>query len=356
MPPPPVTPTGPGWAYDNHMWRYYDGEQWTRHTSHTDPAKEPSFEHGRSLQPASGTVAPKEYPAGWYSDPWAPDSPVQSRYWDGQKWTSHVNTQHVTGQTSEAATIGEQLHAVGATEQLVARRFPLAVLAFLIFILIVALGLLLLPRLRGTETAVTAATPAPTVAAAAPAETSVLPPPTAQPGIAAAPTVDAGPSEAPSTEGACVETNYEGVVVRAEADGFELGYGEIENTITARLGADCEMGFSIYWVAETFPGGAGEKPLCYAVLGGGSGTVEAGVFSGGHTANVGNFTPAPGQAEQTCRALVDAGNIGQYLGQRGWDNIGGLANDQIFELYFTTDPDKGSPVMALEIGFSPIRS
>lgn len=67
--------------------------------------------------------------------------------------------------------------------------------------------------------------------------------------------------------------------------------------------------------------------------------------------NAGSFAPLPGRAAQTCKALVEEGNVGQHLGQRGGDFGGVVTADRIELNAFSTNPEKGPPLLVLDIVF-----
>ena len=109
-------------------------------------------------------------------------------------------------------------------------------------------------------------------------------------------------------DGQCNETSFTGRVISAEVDGVALSYAEVEATLTALLGQDCAASVHIFWVGETYYEGS-DTPLCFAILGGGGGQVDAeGVFYGGHTVNAGSVRPLAGSC---CSDLCGSRGRGQ---------------------------------------------
>ncbi len=301
-------------------WRYWDGTAWSSRLSSCDPNL------------GAGT------PAGWYSDPRGVENEDQQRYWNGSAWTEQVRDPYELTRSLSAA--------------------PVPWVRWMLLLLILALALIsafLIGRSqRSTESAATDTTRPPDAASttASGASDTTRPPETET-------TVDPGPTDTtpPGSpvlgSGTCVETSYEGRVNSVQVGGGERSYVEVESQITAGLGADCAFGAHLFWVIETNESGS-DVPLCYALLGGGGGTVdERGSIDGSHTLNAGSFTPTPGGAAQTCRALVDEGNVGQYLGQRGNAFTGQVSAGEAQMSRFSTDPDQGNPWIVLDITFTP---
>jgi hypothetical protein len=169
---------------------------------------------------------------------------------------------------------------------------------------------------------------------------------------------DAGTRCAPASgpTATCTPASYTGFIDAVQVGGQGVGYTDVVSEITGNLGADCSFGFHIYWVVQT----NGEQPLCYALLGGGGGTVnQAGIIEGSHTLNAGSFT-TPGNINTgwpSCsQHLADIdGFIGQYLGQRGNDFTGSVDREGAAIPEFSTDPDQGSPWIVVPLVFEPVR-
>lgn len=361
VPPPPPADGKPGW-YRGGEWPHYqffhwDGSGWTETMNPPDS----------SAIPAEGWMLIKEEKEEWGSGIGSSGTTtIETRAWrdpnTGLVWTQRGGSWMSVHRPSPG---WQQLalpdpppdpiapptgRGLSAFTQWLATIFGWStawiwvIFAILIVVLILAATLPGESELQGT---VLTTQTTPTAATTSLSTTIGLPPTSASAAAATEP-------QGPIVDGTCVETQYRGRVLSAQVDGLPLSYTDIEAQLTATLSADCTAGFHIFWVGQTssVPGG---RPLCYAVLGGGGGRVDAdGVFFGGHTVNAGSFdTPrgADGETFLDCAAVVAQGNVGQYLGQRGGDAAGTITAAGFELTDFRTDPEKGPPHLALHIGF-----
>jgi hypothetical protein len=321
-------------------------------------------------------VKAKSYPAGWYPDPWDPESVTRARYWDGKQWTSHVNDSlpvdpsdpvlwqgiMTKGKISEKEDSDERRRRQSSMEPFSFSSWsglpdPLRNLVMalgFLFLLLIMVFLLLLPRLGSDDDPEAESTTTTTLACQSGEFDAV-------PGIDPCVTTTQSPATTASRAGAtpCEPLEYAGGVTAAVASGT-VPDQFLVNQVTGARGADCSAGIHIFWVGvasveATFNNPEGQH--CWALLGGGGGTVDSdGSFSGFLTMNAGSFEPWIGADEsgpRTCQEIIDRNEVGSYLGQRGNDAVGVVTDDKFLIEDFSTDINQGPPLITVTMELKP---